>query len=120
MLFQDQSFYLCRIPLDAKSSDDVEVIRKAKHTDNFTELFADYEERRSHAFNDDNLYGAVRADEIFSIIRTQGDDEAKKKAFEEAKSDIITNLEHRVMQKNDKNAKKILREVHGVEESFGS
>lgn len=118
MLFQDQSFYLCRVPLDAKSADDVEILKKAKHNENFTDLFKEYEERRSHAFNEDNLYGSVRAEEIFTIIRTQGDDEARKKAFEDAKSDIITNLEHRVMQKKDKNAKKILREVHGVEDEL--
>lgn len=118
MLFQDQSFYLCRIPLDAASADDVEVLRKAKHTDNFTELFNEFEEKRSHAFNEDGLYGVVRAEEIFTIVRTQGDDYAREKAFEEVKSNLITNLEHRVMHKNDQKAKKILRDVHGIEQDF--
>ncbi len=118
MLYQDQSFYLCRIPLDAASADDVEVLKKARHTDNFTELFNEFEEKRSHAFNEDGLYGVVRAEEIFTIVRTQGDDNARQKAFDEAKSSLITNLEHRVMQNKDSKAKKILREVHGVEDNF--
>jgi len=79
-------------------------------------LFKEYEEYRSHAFNDDKLYSIVRADDIFDLVRTGTEKEAKELAFENAEPEIVTNLQHRVMQKGDKDAEAILKEVHQIEE----
>jgi len=70
---------------------------------------------RSHAFNDDKLYSIVRADDIFDLVRTGTKKQAREEAFEKAQEEIITNLQHRVMQGNDSDAQAILKEVHGVE-----
>ncbi len=78
-------------------------------------LFQKFEELRSHAFNEDKLYSIVRADDIYDLIRIDNFKAAKEQAFEKAQSEIVTNLQHRMMQKNDKNAKAILKEVHGIE-----
>ena len=115
MIYKQKFFYLCKTPLSAEGPADVEVIDKAQNNDEFPELFQKYEELRSHAFNEDNLYSIVRADDIYDLVRTGTEKEAKEVAFESAETDIITNLQHRVVQQNDKNAKAILKEVHGLE-----
>ncbi len=118
MLYQDKYYYLCHIRLSAEKPEDVEIIEKAGTTHAFSELFDKYEELRSHAFNEDGLYSVVRADDIYVIIRTTTPEEARKEAYEEARPGIITNLEHRVMQHQDKNAEQILRDVHNVDMSL--
>lgn len=115
MIYTDKFFFLCRIPLSATGSTDVEILQKAGTTEEFPELFSNFEEKRSHAFNDDDLYSVIRADEIYQIVRTTNNAHAKELAFEESRANLITNLEHRVMQNNDKNAKQILKSVHEVE-----
>lgn len=112
MIYTDNYFFLCRIPLSAEGASDVEVLGRAKETEDFPELFKQYEEKRRHAFNDDGLYSIVRADEIHHIVRSTSDEDAKQKAFEESQSSLITNLEHRVMQNKDKHAAEILQRVH--------
>lgn len=109
---------MCRIPLDAQGSSDVEVIRKADSTADFPELFREYEEKRAHAFNEDGLYSVIRADEIFILVRTTDSKSAKELAFDESRANLITNLEHRVMQNNDAKAKAILSKVHEIELDF--
>lgn len=116
MNYKHKFFYLCKTPLSAEGPEDVEVIDRAEHSEEFPALFKEYEELRSHAFNEDKLYSIIRADDIFDLIRTGTEKEAKDLAFEKAQQEIITNLQHRVMQKNDSEAKAILKEVHGVEE----
>lgn len=115
MIFKQKFYYLCKTPLSAEGPQDVEIIDRADDSNQFPDLFKRYEEHRSHAFNEDNLYSIVRADDIFELIRTGTEKEAKEMAFERAEPEIVTNLQHRVMQKNDKNAKAILMEVHQIE-----
>jgi Mg/Co/Ni transporter MgtE len=115
MIYKQKFYFLCKTPLSAEGPEDVEVLEKADKNENFPELFQKYEDYRSHAFNEDRLYSIVRADDIFDLIRTTNEKAAKELAFENAQPEIITNLQHRVMQKKDKNAKAILKEVHGVE-----
>ena len=115
MIYKQKFFYLCKTPLSAESPADVEIIDRADNNDEFPALFAKYEDLRSHAFNEDNLYSVVRADDIYDLIRTGTEKEAKEAAFEDAETEIVTNLQHRVVQENDENAKAILKEVHGLE-----
>lgn len=115
MIYKQKFYYICKTPLSAESPDDVEVIDRADDSNQFPELFKKYEELRSHAFNEDKLYSIVRADDIYDLVRTGTEDDAKELAFERAEQEIITNLQHRVMQKNDKNAKAILKEVHQLD-----
>ena len=115
MIYKQKFYFLCKTPLSAEGPEDVEILEKAQHNKDFPELFKKYEEYRSHAFNDDKLYSVVRADDVYDLIRTTTEKSAKEEAFENAQSDIVTNLQHRVMQKQDKNAKAILKEVHGVD-----
>ena len=116
MIFKQKFYYLCKTPLSAEGPEEVEVVDRADDSNQFPELFKKFEELRSHAFNEDKLYSIVRADDIYDLVRTGTDKEAKELAYENAEPEIITNLQHRVMQKNDKNAKAILKEVHQIEE----
>ncbi len=118
MLYEEKFFYLCHIPLSAEGPKDVEIIKKAAESHEFSELFDQYEQLRSHAFNDDGLYSVIRADDIYVLMRTTTPEDARTEAFDEAKTGLITNLEHRVMQDKDKNAVAILRNVHNVEMSI--
>lgn len=115
MIYKQNFFYLCKIPLSAEGPEDVEIITRAEDSEDFPRVFKEYEELRSHAFNEDKLYSIVRADDIFDLIRTGTEKEAKEEAFEKTQQEIITNLQHRVMQKQDAEAKAILKEVHGIE-----
>lgn len=115
MNYKHKFFYLCKIPLSAEGPEDVEIIDRAETSEEFPELFKEYEELRSHAFNDDKLYSIIRADDIYDILRTGTEQEAQEMAFDNAQQEIITNLQHRVMQKNDVDAEAILKEVHDVE-----
>lgn len=115
MNYEHKFFYLCKIPLSAEGPEDVEIIKKVEDSKGFPEVFKEYEELRSHAFNEDDLYSIIRADDIFDLIRTGNEKQAKDEAFEESQQEIITNLQHRVMQGNDSDAEAILKEVHGVE-----
>jgi Mg/Co/Ni transporter MgtE len=115
MNYKHKFFYLCKIPLSAEGPEDVEIIDRAENSEEFPALFKEYEELRSHAFNKDDLYSIIRADDIYDLIRTGTEKEAKNKAFETAQQEIITNLQHRVMQDDDKDAKAILKEVHKIE-----
>jgi len=115
MNYKHKFFYLCKIPLSAEGPGDVEIIDRAEESEDFPALFKEYEELRSHAFNKDKLYSIIRADDVFVLIRTGTEEEAHEKAFEEAQQEIVTNLQHKVMQDGDNDAKAILKEVHGVE-----
>lgn len=115
MIYKQKFFYLCKTPLSAESPSDVDIVDRADDSEQFPALFKLYEEKRSHAFNDDDLYSIVRADDIYDLIRTGTREEAREMAFEKAREEIVTNLQHRVMQDNDADAKGILKEVHGVE-----
>lgn len=115
MNYKHKFFYLCKTPLSAEGPEDVEIIDRAETSDEFPELFKEYEELRSHAFNDDKLYSIIRADDVYDILRTGTEQEAEEMAFDKAQQEIITNLQHRVMQKGDDDAEAILKEVHGVE-----
>lgn len=115
MQYTDNSFYLCHIPLSAEGPEDVAIIQKCELTENFPELFIEYEKLRSHATNNDGLYSVIRADDIYVIIRTNGEKNAKVKAFEDSRTNLITNLQHRVMQNKDENAQNILKSVYLVE-----
>lgn len=115
MIYKQKFYYLCKTPLSAEGPSDVEVIERADNSNQFPDLFKKFEEFRSHAFNEDNLYSIVRADDIYDLVRTGTEAEAKEEAYEKAVQEIITNLQHRVMQKNDKNARAILKEVHEIE-----
>ncbi len=115
MKYKQQFFYLCKTPLSAEGPEHVEIISRADDSEDFPRLFNEYKELRSHAFNDDNLYSIVRADDIYDLIRTGTQDEAREEAFEQARKEIVTNLQHRVMQGGDKEAKSILGEVHDIE-----
>ncbi len=114
MNYQKKYFYLCKTPLSAEGPEHVEVVTRAENTEDFPRVFKEFEELRSHAFNEDKLYSIVRADDIFELIRTTTKDQAKKEAFEQAQKEIITNLQHRVMQNDDMEAKGILKEVHDI------
>jgi Mg/Co/Ni transporter MgtE len=115
MIFKQKFYYLTKTPLSAEGPEDVEIINRADDSNQFPELFQEYENLRSHAFNEDNLYSVVRADEIFDLVRTGTEKEARELAFENAEPEIVTNLQHRVVQKNDKNARAILKEIHQIE-----
>lgn len=114
-MYKQNYFYLCKIPLSAEGPGDVEVITRVENSEDFPRVFQKYEELRSHAFNDDELYSIVRADDIYDLIRTGTEKEAKEEAFEKAQQEIVTNLQHRVIQDKDKDAEAILKEVHGIE-----
>ena len=88
---------------------------KAEDSADFPRVFKEFEELRSHAFNKDNIYSVVRADDIYELVRTSNDKNAKEEAFEKAQVEIVTNLQHRVMQGKDANAKAILKEVYDIE-----
>ncbi|MEO1023565.1 MAG: hypothetical protein AAFW89_13555 [Bacteroidota bacterium] len=115
MNYQQNYFFLCKTPLSAEGPEHVEVLAKADESDNFPELFKKYEEYRSHAFNKDHIYSVVRADDIYDIVRTPNEKLAKAEAYDKAQPEIITNLQHRVMQGSDANAKAILKEVYDIE-----
>ncbi len=114
MDYKQKFFYLCKTPLSAEGPEHVEIITRAEHTEDFPRVFKKFEELRSHAFNDDKLYSIVRADDIYELIRTGTEKQAKQEAFEQAQKEIITNLQHRVMQDKDMEAKSILKEVHNI------
>lgn len=115
MQYTDNFFYLCHIPLSAESPDDVQIIQKCEQTDDFPSLFSEYEKLRAHATNKDGLYSVIRADDVYVIIRTNGEKNAKAKAFEDSRTNLITNLQHRVMQNKDEDAQMILKSVYQVE-----
>ncbi len=115
MNYTQNFFYLCKTPLSAEGPSDVEIITKAEKNEDFPRVFKEFEELRSHAFNKDNIYSIVRADDIYELIRTSSDKLAKQEAYEKAQPEIITNLQHRVMQGKDANAKAILKEVYDIE-----
>lgn len=114
MNYQKKLFYLCKTPLSAEGPSHVEVITRAENTEDFPRVFKEYKKLRSHAFNDDELYSIIRADDVYELVRTSTKKEAKKEAFEQAQKEIITNLQHRVMQDDDMEAKGILKEVHDI------
>ena len=114
-MYKQNYFYLCKIPLSAEGPGDVEIITRVEDSEDFPRVFKKYEELRSHAFNEDKLYSIVRADDIYDLIRTGTKEEAKEEAFEKAQQEIVTNLQHRVIQEKDKDAEAILKEVHGIE-----
>ena len=115
MNYTFNQFYLCKTPLSAEGPSDVEIITKAENSEDFPRVFKEFEELRSHAFNKDNVYSVVRADDIYELIRTSSDKLSKEEAYEKAQSEIITNLQHRVMQGGDANAKAILKEVYDID-----
>lgn len=115
MNYTQNFFYLCKTPLSAEGANDVEIITRATSNSDFPRVFKEFEELRSHAFNKDNIYSVVRADDIYELVRTSGEKEAKEEAYEKAQAEIITNLQHRVMQGKDANAKAILKEVYDIE-----
>lgn len=115
MLYKEKYFYLCKVPLSAEEPTDVEIVTRAENNEDFPRVFKKYEELRSEAFNEDSIYSIVRADDIYLLIRTHSEKDAQEKAFEEAEDDIITNLQHRVVQGNDADARAILKEVHDVD-----
>ena len=115
MNYTYHQFYLCKTPLSAEGISDVEIITKAENSEDFPRVFKEFEELRSHAFNKDNVYSIVRADDIYELVRTSSDQIAKKEAFEKAQPEIITNLQHRLMQGGDANAKAILKEVYDID-----
>jgi len=115
MQYTQNFFYLCKTPLSAEGPEHVEIITRAENSEDFPRVFKQYEELRSHAFNEDNLYSIVRADDIYDLIRTNNEKQAKEDAYENAQPEIVTNLQHRVVQENDANAKAILKEVHDIE-----
>ena len=116
MNYTQNFFYLCKTPLSAEGPNDVEIITRAENSEDFPRVFKEFEDLRSHAFNDDNIYSVVRADDIYELVRTSGEREAKEEAYEKAQPEIITNLQHRVMQGKDANAKAILKEVYDIVE----
>ncbi|MCH8568639.1 MAG: hypothetical protein LAT67_10260 [Balneolales bacterium] len=115
MIYTEKTFFLCRIPLSAESENDVEVVTRAENINDFPRVFSEYEELRSHAFNEDKLFSVIRADELFVIVRTISDKAAKQMAFEESTANLITNLQHRVMQNKDAEASAILKKVHEID-----
>lgn len=117
MLYKLKYFYLCKTPLSAEGPKDVEIITRADNNEEFPEVFEKYEELRSHAFNEDRLYSIVRADDIYDLVRTGTEKEAREEAYENAEPEIITNLQHRVVHEQDQEARAILKEVHEIEVS---
>ena len=115
MNYTQNFFFLCKTPLSAESASDVEIVTKAEDSADFPRVFKEFEELRSHAFNKGNIYSVVRADDIYELVRTSNDKNAKEEAFEKAQVEIVTNLQHRVMQGKDANAKAILKEVYDIE-----
>ncbi|MFA5668779.1 MAG: hypothetical protein WC967_06020 [Balneolaceae bacterium] len=115
MKFLQNYFYLCKTPLSAEGASDVEIVTKAEDSEDFPRVFKEYEELRSHAFNKDNIYSVVRADVIYDLIRSSSEKEAKIEAYDKATPEIITNLQHRVVQAKDANAQAILKEVYDLE-----
>lgn len=115
MLYSEKYFYLCHVPLSAEGPQDVEIIQKVEGTETFPALFAEYERLRAHATNKDGLYSVIRADKLHVILRSHSDNDAKEKAFTESRANLITNLQHRVMQSKDENAQSILRNVYNIE-----
>ncbi len=113
-MYQQHYFFLCKTPLNSESDKDVEIVTKTADSDTFPEVFKQYEELRSHAFNEDKLYSVVRADDIYDLVRAVDERAAKEIAWEKAKPEIITNLQHKFMQTGDKQAEKILKEVHDI------
>jgi tRNA/tmRNA/rRNA uracil-C5-methylase (TrmA/RlmC/RlmD family) len=120
MLYANKKFHLCRIPLKAKGPQDVKILRRSEHIEEFPELFKEFEEHRSHAFTEDGLFSIVRAEELFNIVRTDTDESAREMAFEDARANLITNLQHKVMQEKDAEAVKILRKIHDVDTAVES
>jgi hypothetical protein len=115
MQYVDKFFYLCEIPLGAENASDVEILTRAENNEDFPRVFQEFERLRAHASNKEGLYSVVRADVLHAIIRTSTPDSAREMAFEESRSEIITNLQHRVMQLNDLNAKELLKRVHHID-----
>jgi MoaA/NifB/PqqE/SkfB family radical SAM enzyme len=115
MQYQQNFFYLCKTPLSAEGPEHVEIITRAENSEDFPRVFQEFEELRSHAFNEDKIYSVVRADDIYELVRTNTEENAKEQAYEQAEQEIITNLQHRVMQGKDANAKAILKEVYDIE-----
>ena len=115
MLYTQKKFHLCRIPLKATGPQDVEILRRSEHIEEFPALFKEFEEHRSHAFNDDGLFSIVRAKELFNVVRTDTEESAKEMAFDDARANLITNLQHKVMQEKDAEAVNVLRKVHDVD-----
>lgn len=115
MQFVEKYFYLCEIPLGAEGPSDVEVMERADSNDDFPRLFNRYEELRKHASNSEGLYSVVRADVLHAIVRTSSPDFAKEMAFGEARANLVTNLQHRVMQSADQNARELLKRVHNID-----
>ena len=64
MNYTQNFFYLCKTPLSAEGPDDVEIITRAENSEDFPRVFKEFEDLRSHAFNSDNIYSVVRADDI--------------------------------------------------------
>lgn len=118
MQYADKYFYLCSVPLGAEEPKDVSIVTRAENSSDFPRVFKKYEDLRAHAFNEDKLFSVIRADEIHVLIRTTTTENAKEMAFEESKANVITNLQHRVMQNNDANAREILKKVHQIELSL--
>ncbi len=116
MQYQQNFFYLCKTPLSAEGPEHVEIITRAENSEDFPRVFQEFEELRSHAFNEDKIYSVVRADDIYELVRTNTEESAKEIAYEKAEQEIITNLQHRVMQDGDSNAKGILKEVYDITE----
>ncbi len=73
MNYTQNFFYLCKTPLSAEGPSDVEIVTRAVNNEDFPRVFKEFEELRSHAFNKDNIYSVVRADDIFELIRTNTD-----------------------------------------------
>lgn len=115
MQYVDKYFYLCEIPLSAEDASDVVILTRAESNDDFPRIFLQYEGLRKHAANSEGLYSVVRADVLHTIVRTSTPDSAKEMAFEEARANLVTNLQHRFMQNNDKNARDLLRKVHNID-----
>src|SRR5690625_7294687 len=118
MIYKQKFYYLTKTPLSAEGPADVEVIRRAEDTEEFPELFQEYEQLRSHAFNEDNLYSIVRADDIYDLFLTGSDTEAQEIVFENASRESITDHQNRVMPTNDKDENANLKEeqqIHGYD-----
>lgn len=116
MNYTQNFFFLCKTPLSAEGPQDVEIITKAENSQDFPRVFKEFEELRSHAFNNEKIYSVVRADDIYELVRTSNENAAKEEAYEKAEQEIVTNLQHRVMQDKDANAKAILKEVYDITE----
>ena len=115
MKYTQNFFFLCKTPLSAESPSDVEVVTKATSSVDFPRVFKEFEDCRSHAFNEDKIYSVVRADDIYELVRTNNEKLAMEEAFEKAHPEIIANLQHKVMQSKDANAQAILKEVYDID-----